>query len=217
MCVVVEPSDVRTATIISRSLFLALVFCVCAAQRIFFVSSGSRKGRLSPTHALSTLVKVFQMLVAILLAAVLCLVVYPLLSILLWLRGFGNILHYVKQMYKKTTRWERRQVDLGEEEEWSVARTHAIRRNRRYATANSSENEFNVDALLKTTTGMTMEDLRQKMVDLKSARRRMALTASLDAVLSQFPSDDKVRRVYARWVAPRWRTRVCYPLVLAVR
>lgn len=85
-------------------------------------------------------------------------------------------------------------MDLGEEEEWSVARTHAIRRNRRYATANSSENEFNVDALLKTTTGMTMEDLRQKMVNLKSARRRMALTASLDAVMSQFPLDDKVCR-----------------------
>lgn len=30
----------------------------------------------------------------------------------------------------------------------------------RFATGHSSEDDFNVDALLKTTTGMIMEDLR---------------------------------------------------------
>lgn len=64
---------------------------------------------------------------------------------------------------------------------------------RRYWTANSSEDEFNVDALLKTTTGMTMEDLRHNMANLRSTRRKRALGASLDLVLSQFPSDDHVR------------------------
>lgn len=63
----------------------------------------------------------------------------------------------------------------------------------RYWTANSSEHEFNVDALLKTTTGMTMEDLRQNMKKLKSTRRQRALGASLDGVLSQFPSEEHVR------------------------
>lgn len=64
---------------------------------------------------------------------------------------------------------------------------------RRYRTANSSEDEFNVDALLKTTTGMTMENLRQNMANLRSTRRKRALGASLDLVLSQFPSEDHVR------------------------
>ncbi len=63
----------------------------------------------------------------------------------------------------------------------------------RYWTANSSEFEFNVDALLKTTTGMSMEDLRQHMKNLKSTRRRRALEASFDAVLSDLPSDENVR------------------------
>ena len=74
-----------------------------------------------------------------------------------------------------------------------MARTHAIKMNRRLRTANSSHLEFNVNALLKTTTGMTMEDLRQNMATLKSSRRQRALGASIDAVVSQFlPDDDSV-------------------------
>lgn len=97
-------------------------------------------------------------------------------------------------LFMRSTSYARHslQEDLGEEEEWSIARAHAITRNRRYRTSNSSENEFNVDALLKTTTGLTMDDLRQKMANLKTARRQRALGASLDAVLAQFPSEDKV-------------------------
>ena len=73
-----------------------------------------------------------------------------------------------------------------------MARAHAIMRNRRYSTANSSETEFNVDALLKTTTGMTLDDLGQSMRSFKSTRKKRALGASLDVALSQFPSEDGV-------------------------
>lgn len=133
--------------------------------------------------------RVVFVLVGVVLATLLCFLVYPALSIILWLRGFGDVLQYAKDVSSKKTPWERRQVDLGEGEEWSIARAQAIMRNQRYRTANSAENEFNVDALLKSTTGMSMEDLRQNMRNLKSKRRQRALGASLDAVLADFPSD----------------------------
>lgn len=141
--------------------------------------------------SLVVVVRSLYIFVGAVLAAVLGVVVFPVLSVVLWVRGLCTVLHYTQQVSRKKTPWERRQVDLGEEEQWSIAREHAILRNRWYWTVNSSENEFNVDALLKTTTGMTMEDLRQNMADLKSARRRRALGASLDAVLSRFPAEDK--------------------------
>lgn len=133
------------------------------------------------------------MLVPILLATGLCLVVYPLLSIALWLRGFGDVVEYIREMRdKKLEPWERRQVDLGKGEEWSTARTHAIRKNREYATANFSTGVFNVNTLLKTTTGMTMEDLRQDMVRVNYARRRRALMRTSGVALSKYYMEENV-------------------------
>lgn len=100
--------------------------------------------------------------IAILYSLALCMIVYPLLSIILWLRGIVTIPHYAKQMCSKKSDWERMQVDRGEGEEWYIARAYAIRKNDRYRkeTVYSSENEFNVNMFLKTTTGMNLEDLR---------------------------------------------------------
>lgn len=142
--------------------------------------------RLSPKLAWSMLMKGLNTLVPVLLATGLCLVVYPLLSIVLWLQGFGNVVQYVKQMKSKTEPWERRQIDLGEGKEWSIARTHAIRKNRGFATPNSSIGVFNVNTLLKTTTGMTTEDLRQNMVKRKGATRRRGLMTSSGAMMHKF-------------------------------
>lgn len=133
--------------------------------------------------------KLISLLIGALLAVVLCFLVYPMLSIVLWLRGLYDVAQYAKKVWSKRTSWERKQVHLGEGEEWSKAREDAIKRNRRFWSENSSENEFNVGALLKTTTGMTMEDLRYNMTHLQSTRRKRALEASLDAVLSKFPSE----------------------------
>lgn len=152
----------------------------------------TNKDRLSPTIAMSVLKKGIKMLVPILAATVLCLVVYPLLSFILWLRGFGNVLEYIEQMRNTKKPWKRRQVDLGEEEEWYKARIHAIRKNKRYATGNSSIGVFNVNTLLKTTTGMTMEDLRQDMVNRQNAGRQRAFIESSDALLFQLQSERHV-------------------------
>ena len=162
------------------------------SQRIFFLGSSEGKGRLSTAHAAFLLGSLVYLLVGALLAAVLCFLVYPLLSIVLWTRGLGTVLRYIDQSRSKDTPWERRQLDLDEQEEWALARAHAIKRNRRYSTANSSETEFNVDALLKTTTGMTLDDLGHSMRNFKSTRKKRALGASLDMALSQFPSEDRV-------------------------
>lgn len=120
--------------------------------------------RLSPRLALNQLKEGLKMLVPILTATGLCLVVYPLLSIALWLQGFGDVLKYINEMKSKSKRWERRQVDLGEGEEWIIARTHAIRKNKDYPTVNSSRGVFHVNTLLKTTTGKTMDNLWQEIV-----------------------------------------------------
>ena len=122
---------------------------------------------------------------------------YPLLNAALWLRGLVDILQYAKAMLHKTDPWKRRQVDLGEEE-WSIARNHAYKMNERFCGANkSSIIEFNVNALLKTTTGMTMKVLRQEMASLKSSRRHRALKASIDAVVTRYlPDEDSVRRFF---------------------
>ena len=84
-----------------------------------------------------------------------------------------NVWEYSIAISRTEDRWKRRQIDRGEEEEWSVARDHAIKINKRFKAVSSSNNEFNVNALLKTTTGMTMEDLRQKMVTLGSSNRQI--------------------------------------------
>lgn len=160
------------------------------------MGSSEGKGRLSTAHAAFLLGSLAYMLAGAVLAAVLCFVVYPLLSIVLWARGLTTVMRYIDQCRSKETAWERRQLDLDEQEEWSLARAHAIMRNRRYSTANSSETEFNVDALLKTTTGMTLEDLGQSVRSFKSTRKKRALGASLDVALSQFPSEDGVSTVF---------------------
>eukprot|EP00903_Cladosiphon_okamuranus_P021895 g20127.t2 len=159
------------------------------AKRIFFLDPDPRRGAISPTNAASLFVRLFYILVGAMLAAVSCFLVLPLLSASLWLRGLWTVVQYVQQVKTAEGPWGRRQVDLGEDGEWPIARGHAIKRNMLYRTANSSEREFNVDALLKTTTGMSMEDLRQNMKNLKSTRRKRALAESLDTALSQFPSE----------------------------
>lgn len=85
----------------------------------------TRKNRLSPKLAWPLLVKGFNMLVPVLFTTGLCLIVYPRLSIVLWLQGFRNMVQDVKQIQSKTEPWERRKVGLGEEEEWFIARTHS--------------------------------------------------------------------------------------------
>lgn len=97
---------------------------------MFFHESNAQKGRLSSLSAARLLVKLLYMMVSVVLAAVLCLVVYPVLSVVLWLRGLCSVVQYAQQMRSKQTPWERRQVDRGEEEEWFIARGHAIERNR---------------------------------------------------------------------------------------
>lgn len=162
-------------------------------QRIFFGGSEAASDRVSIVKLGLPLLAVLRVLCGAVVAIVLCCIVYPLLSVLLWLRGLGCIVHYVQDARSKKSAMERLQANLGEEGDWNIARGHAIKRNKRYMTKNSSEHEFNVDALLKTTTGMTMEDLRYNMTNLKSIRRQRALGASMDVVLKQFPSDDHVR------------------------
>lgn len=185
------------------STFSILLFCL---QRVFFLGSSEGKGRLSTAHAAFLLVGLVYLLLGAILSAVLCFLIYPVLSIVLWARGLFTVLRYIEQSRSKSTPWERRQLDLDEQEEWSLARAHAIVRNRRYSTANSSETEFNVDALLKTTTGMTMEDLGQSMRNFKSTRKQRALAASLDVALSQFPTEDRVSMCLWEYCIPR----VCF-------
>lgn len=135
------------------------------------------------------------MLVPILLATGLCLVVYPLLSIVLWLRGFGDVLEYIKEMRNTSDPQKRRRLDLGKGEEWSIARKHAITKNNKYSTANPSTDVFNVNTLLKTTTGMTMEDLRQDMVRSNNARRRRVFMRTSGVGLSKNYTEESVGEV----------------------
>jgi len=166
--------------------------CVsCILAQCTYMMDTSRE-RLSPRFTHDQLKEGLKMLVPILLATGLCLVVYPLLSIVLWLRGFGDVLEYIKEMRNKSEPRERRQVDLGMGEEWIIARLHAIRKNREYATANSSIGVFNVNTLLKTTTGMTMEDLRQDMVRVNYARRRRVFVRTSGAGLSKYYTEESV-------------------------
>lgn len=59
-----------------------------------------------------------------------------------------------------------------------------------------------------------MEDLRQHMKNLKSTRRRRALEASFDAVLADFPSDEKVRiRISKTIVVDTYDSSECTCLV----
>lgn len=166
-----------------------------SAQLIFFLGSDDPQGTLSRTLVQSILFLIIRVPVVLLIAVFLC-CLYPLLNAALWLRGLVDILQYAKTMLHKTDPWERRQVDLGEEEEWSIARNHAAVMNKRFCGANkSSIYEFNVNVLLKTTTGMTMKVLRQEMASLKSSRRHRALKASIDAVVTRYlPDEDSVRR-----------------------
>lgn len=69
------------------------------------------------------------------IAILLCCVVYPILSMVLWCRGFVGIYHYTQRLRGDTTPWQRRQINLGEEAEWDFARRHAIRRNTRCVRA----------------------------------------------------------------------------------
>lgn len=86
---------------------------------------------MSVAHVISSLTMLVYVLAGAVLAAILCFFVLPVLSLILWLRGLFTVVQYGQQVRNKKTPWGRRQVDLGEEEEWSIARAHAITRNRR--------------------------------------------------------------------------------------
>lgn len=102
-------------------------------SRIFFRVSGEERGR-APAHEHLWLVGgVFNLAIGSVLAVVICCVVYPTLSLVLWCRGFGGIFVYAQRLRGSKTPWERRQINLGEEGEWNVARRHAIQRNARCA------------------------------------------------------------------------------------
>lgn len=132
------------------------------------------------------------MTLGIVAAAVLCFVVYPLLSMLLWVRGLCSLWEYVKNS-REATPWARKQMGLGEEgEEWSLARQHAVKRNESYSSGKASSDDFNVAALLTTTTGMTMEDLRRNLASHRGIRRGREFAAALDEVLSRFPMGHQV-------------------------
>lgn len=97
---------------------------------------------MSVAHATSSVTKLVYILAGAVLAAILCFFVLPVLSIILWFRGLFTVVQYVQQVRRKKTPWGRRQVDLGEEEEWSIARAHAITRNRRCALCRAIQRHF---------------------------------------------------------------------------
>lgn len=114
------------------------------------------------------------------MAAILYVAVFPLLFLLLWARGMFDVAQYGAQMRSKRSFAERRQLDSGEDDEWWEMRNWVIQKNQHYKTVNSMNNVFNVGTMLNTTTGMTMEDLRQNMDGQKDVDRAWVLEASLD-------------------------------------
>lgn len=98
-------------------------------QRIFFRDAGEAGGRRPATQYIWMFAGMCNMVLGFLLAVMLCCVVYPVLSIVLWCRGLCGVYHYTQRMRGDKSAWQRRQINLGEEDEWDVARRHAIRRN----------------------------------------------------------------------------------------
>lgn len=98
-------------------------------QRIFFRDAGEAGGRRPVTQYIWLLAGMSNMLLGMIFALILCCVVYPVLSIALWCRGLCGVYHYTQRLRGNKSPWQRRQINLGEEDEWDVARRHAIRRN----------------------------------------------------------------------------------------
>lgn len=121
-------------------------------------------------------------------AALLCFIVYPFLSVLLWGRGVCSLREFVKNSRSpNVTPWVRKQMGLGQEgKEWDSARRHAVKTNESYRNWKQSSDDFNVAALLTTTTGMTMENLRRKQSSHTGLGKERELVAILEEALATY-------------------------------
>lgn len=104
-------------------------------------------------------------------AVLLCFVVYPALSISLWLRGVRGLWKYFERT-SNADLWVREKMALGEDgDEWTLARECAMRKNVSYSNSRSSVRDFCVTALLTTLTGMTVENLLQDLAAAENHQR----------------------------------------------
>lgn len=125
-------------------------------------------------------------------AVIMCFVVYPALSILLWTRGLYGLWSFFKSS-RDASPLIRKQMNLGEDgSEWDWAREQAIKKNESYSTRKRGAEDFNVLALLTTLTGLTMEDLRKYIPDQSRAQWVRGITPVLERALNNIRSELKV-------------------------